>query len=759
MNEYNYISGGFTYLKCVGMLSKHAITKMKAILIIDLFIVAFAAGFYFYLQGTGQIAGAKPSEFVTSDLLINPSEAEVFEPFIVSMNLTNIGDEQGEYMANLTINNVVEQNQTLVVGGHNSTIVEFSALKEREGNYSVELGGLTGSIKINPPSATSSSIGLSTLVVTPYEAWPNQPMNATVEAVNIGAENDTLSVILLIDNEYVDVQRISLAPEEKQTVKFTFNATTQEGSHKINVNSLHSSFTVVPTGYHTLTVTRSGGGSKPMTFKLNGVMHDSPFIELLPVGTYRVTAPEVVDLGTGVVGFDYWNTGSTSSTITVNLENDRLIVVATYYIISGFASCPSLYIWNGTGYVHVSEVSNAGWLGYIDYIDENGNMVFGGGNPWDYVKLDNTQLTPSNGSFNMILFQQWDEIYYLDAAYMTVVDHPSDVDVYSTMVNYINPAATGQIYTVNKTGIFSPVSAYNEKGEDVLPQIASLDGVFTSGSNGIESPDWNNITMNQLTLNLGNLTGAKQIKLVVNGMVDWGVPPPYYEWINKFETAYSQGLVPSGTKVTLPPYMEVKNANGDWIRIPQDRDLPVPADYIPRSFTVDLTDLFPENVSEYWLRINNFWNVTFDYIGVDISPQANMSVQTIYPNATLEDTTFNVHAASSGSFTSFGDVSPLLQQADNMYVIGRQGDQITLTFPTDELPPLADGMERDYFLFVACWFKDPPDNWGYGFDFTVDPLPFINMSGFPYPSTESYPYDQAHLQYLQEYNTRIVNPP
>jgi hypothetical protein len=33
------------------------------------------------------------------------------------------------------------------------------------------------------------------------------------------------------------------------------------------------------------------------------------------------------------------------------------------------------------------------------------------------------------------------------------------------------------------------------------------------------------------------------------------------------------------------------------------------------------------------------------------------------------------------------------------------------------------------------------------------------MSGFPYPATESYPYDEAHLQYLREYNTREVKAP
>jgi hypothetical protein len=92
-------------------------------------------------------------------------------------------------------------------------------------------------------------------------------------------------------------------------------------------------------------------------------------------------------------------------------------------------------------------------------------------------------------------------------------------------------------------------------------------------------------------------------------------------------------------------------------------------------------------------------------------------------------------------------------------VIGMQGDQVSLQFPTASLAPLEDGMERDFFLFVADWFKDPPENWGYGFDFTVDPLPFRNMSGFPYPDTESYPFDDAHLKYLQEYNTRVIKAP
>jgi len=33
------------------------------------------------------------------------------------------------------------------------------------------------------------------------------------------------------------------------------------------------------------------------------------------------------------------------------------------------------------------------------------------------------------------------------------------------------------------------------------------------------------------------------------------------------------------------------------------------------------------------------------------------------------------------------------------------------------------------------------------------------MSGFPYLPSESYPYDDAHLAYLEQYNTRVIESP
>jgi hypothetical protein len=738
-------------------MNSRALTKLKAILVIDVLIVAVAAGVYFYLQAEGLIVAApKQAEFSVTDLTISPLEAEVFEPVLVTVNVTNIGGEQGEYVANITVNGVLEENQTVLLLAGESTIVEFMVIKEVEGTYTVEVGGLSGALTFNVPPS-SSKIVLSKLSTNPREAWSNEMVTTTVTATNQGEETDVLSVRLMVDDSLVERKTVQLAAEETTTVEFTYNATT-EGKHTVKVNSLSGTFTVVPTGYHTLVLRYSGGGSDLIPITLNGESLNMPYMGLLPVGEYTITAPTPFTTDTAVFEFASWSNGDKSTTTTFTLDKS-LVFIATYNLISGWASCPSLFYWNGTDYVYVTEVSNPGWLGYIDYIDENGDIVFGGGNPWDTIKLDANQVTARSGEagdfYDVVLLQKWDEIFYLDAAYMVVVDHPSDVDVYSTMVNYVNQAFPGEIYTVSKDSLVSPVSALNEKGENVLPQIAKMDGTFTSGSNGLDSPSWNDIDLNQLTLDLGDLSGAEEIKLVINGMIDWGLPEHYYTWIDGFKTAFAEGLVPNGTQIYPAPYMEVMDASGSWVRVPEDRQMPTPSDYVPRSFAVDLTGLFPDDVSDYKIRITNFFNVTFDYIGIDTTPQENIKVQRINGDATFNQV-FASPSSASGDFTKYGDVTQVVLEGDDMFVIGRQGDQVSLRFPTAGLAPVEGGMERDYFMFVACWFKDPPGNWGYGFNFTVNPLPFRNMSGFPYPDTESYPSDEAHLNYLREYNTRTL---
>jgi hypothetical protein len=732
--------------------------RLKAILLIDVIIVSAAAGAFFFLSNQGLIAGATtPAKFTLKDLIIDPPEVYPGEAVQISVNVTNIGDLEGIKIVNFKINNIIKDAENVTVASNSSQIVQFTDIETIAGNYNVTVDNLIGSFTIKPAPPDSSKIMLSNLVTVPYEVWVDQPVNITAAAKNPSSEIDKITIKLTVDNTIVQTQILQLDALATKKIVFTVNATS-EGYHYVKINTLTGSFDVVKTGYHTLIINRNGGVGKPLPFTLNGVAHGTPYQELLPIGDYQVTVPSPYDVGTGVVQFTYWSDGVATPSRTFTLDNYR-ILIASYVTISGYASCPSLYVWNGAGNSYVTDVSNSGWLGYIGYINSNGGVVFNGGNPWDYVKLNNSQIAVKNingnSYYDMTLSQQWDELFYLDAAYMVVVDHPAGTDAYTTMTNYLYKGLNEQIYTVNKTNTLSPVSATNEKGQNVLSQISKADGVYTPGNNVNLSPSPNNVTLNHLTLDLGNLSNAQQIKLVMTGIVDWGSYEAYYNWINTLRTAVAQGLLPNGTQVTPPTYMEIKALDGSWVRAPSNRQIPIPSDSNPRTFVVDLTGLFPKGASDYQIRITNSWNVTYDYIGIDTSTQQTTKIQKISPTANLSQW-WDFETNSTGNFTRYGDVTPLVQNADDMFVIGRQGDQVELQFSTANLTAPEPGMTRDYFLFVACWFKDPAGKWGYGFDFTVDPLPFMAMSGFPYGSSETYPFDAVHLAYLKEYNTRVI---
>jgi len=741
------------------MSKRSAITKLQIVLLIDIVIVAFAAGGYFYV-GSGS-DGPATFSFVLSDLIITPANVEIGQPVKISVNITNVGTQAGNYSVDLFIDDdALSQSKIIRILGTDNAIAEFIIEGLPEGTHTAKIGDLTESFKVTAPvpvngDPETADVRLHSLKINPTETWPGSSVSIMALAQNFGTSLGTFDVELYVDNVLVETKTIPIFGGS--TAPITFNVVAgSKGTHWVKLICLESTLTgafdVVPEGMHTLLVGCTA--AKGADFTIDGKPYHSPVNLLLSAGSHTVVMPATDP--TGEYAFLNWEDGSKSPTRTIYLTT-KMNIYATY---EGGSSCPSLYFWNGEEYVYVAEISNGGWLGYIGYIDETGNMVFLGGNPWDHAKLD--QLKPRNidgkSYYDLLLSQRWNEIFYLDAAYMLAVDHPSDVDVYATMMNYMNPAFTDKIYTANKNNIKTPISAVNEKGEDVLFHISKLDNIFAPGNNGPNSPAWNNIIWNRLTLDLGDLSNKPQIKLIINGMVDWGPAQTYYDWIARFDAAYAKGLVPNGTQINPPPYMEVKDAGGNWVRVPDDRQLPIPADYVARTFIVDLTGIFPNDVSEYQIRINNFWNVTFDYIGIDTSPQEILTIQRIDPKATLYQV-FSSPSAASGKFTRYGDVAQLLLNADDMFVIGRQGDAVSLLFPAENLAPPAEGMERTFFLFVADWFKDEYGNWGYGFDFTVDPLPFRSMSGFPYPLSESYPYDEAHLKYLQEYNTREMKAP
>jgi hypothetical protein len=108
----------------------------------------------------------------------------------------------------------------------------------------------------------------------------------------------------------------------------------------------------------------------------------------------------------------------------------------------------------------------------------------------------------------------------------------------------------------------------------------------------------------------------------------------------------------------------------------------------------------------------------------------------------------------AGDYTRFGEVAPLLAEADDCYVIMGRGEELTLRFPAEALGPVPEGRRRTFILKTDSFCKDMdlytahPD--------TVEPLPFHAMSGYPYGPDEHYPDSDKTRQYRRQYNTRQV---
>ncbi len=415
------------------------------------------------------------------------------------------------------------------------------------------------------------------------------------------------------------------------------------------------------------------------------------------------------------------------------------------------SSCPFLYTWNGDSFEFIGDINGDGGVAYTD---AGPGYAFKKTDPKDYVKIDSSQLNPENGVYKLEIAEDQDEITYLDAVSLIAVDHAPDVEIYSPVTIWYNDTPPFNIHTVKNPVL--PVSATDINGKDILPVISRVDRDYTQSSQYF---------FDAITVDLGDLSGASQIKLVFNGWSDW---PGGNEAVKRYEYVVEH----PDEQMVYMPYAEVINNNGEWERVSDEEHLGMPQAK-PRTMVLDITDWF--KTDDYRLRINYWFKTHIDYIAVDTSIDEAVSVSRLDPvsanlywkgvsiqnspdgkmptiadfDNTADITGFNVF---EGMFTRYGDVLPLLTGVDDKFVIMHVGDSVSVEF--NELP-VAEGMERDYYLVSDAYFKGDFVKKFLGQDVSnVEPLPFHAMSNYPYPDTESYPYDAGHLAYLAEYNTR-----
>jgi len=479
------------------------------------------------------------------------------------------------------------------------------------------------------------------------------------------------------------------------------------------------------------------------------------------------------------------------------------------------SSCPTLFAWNGERYEFVADMLGAGVVGH--WVGPNQRDI---PRPVEWIKIPNGMVRekedsvsqnrrdrgqpglaaarspqPEAGFMSFRFMEPLEEAVYLDRVRLLAVDHPADLDVYPNEYFASNPPYP-EFKVVVSRNARPPAGAWDEHGHDVLPDLLAHryfgDFALTQFLGFAK--------LHALTLDLGGPYDGGPLWLLMHGEVE-------YFSANSMYAASQAGIE------AIAPYVEVQDTSGAWKRVIDDMGFPAGG---PRTMTADLTSKLPRgtlkirittNLELYWdsILISRTEQVTppsqrlerrlapasneiaavrtgtgaegkapsgqpagcrpycmtevplvradLEFHGyplkIEGTPPGNVNY--IYEKASAT----GPYTRPMGTYTRYGDVLPLLTATDDKLAVFGSGDEVRLDFDPSNLPALPSGWVRDYF-FAANGYEKDMDFYAAEGNY-VAPLPFLGMGEYPYGAKKSFPLDDAHLNYLLEYNTRYMS--
>ena len=413
------------------------------------------------------------------------------------------------------------------------------------------------------------------------------------------------------------------------------------------------------------------------------------------------------------------------------------------------SSCPYLYVWNGERFEFVTDFMGGGEMGHLE-----APGAFNLPDPTEYVRIRGDLLREHNGSYELRVTNELEEALFVDHMQLLAVAHPKDVEIYPNE-GLTEPPQPFKIFATR--GARPPLEAIDEHGHDVLSRIATLDRQYPDDFK--LKPIRGYADDHELTLKL-DPTAPANTRLLLTGWTD-------YAWSSD-NLAASQ----SGKSLTLPA-LQVKDKQGQWRTVIENVGIPVGR---PQTVVADLTGKYLSASRD--VRIVTNMRIYWDQILVDTSggkfplrsTRLDPTVAELrWRGFSLEHSpdgrqplTYDYKQVSftspwkvmTGRYTREGDVRELLLASDDMFVISRPGDELSLSFSAAKLPPLPAGWKRTFLLYADGFSKEmdinsaSPDQ--------VGPLPFHGMTKYPYAWPERYPLTPKRQAYLEKYNTRIV---
>ncbi|MEX2639548.1 MAG: FG-GAP-like repeat-containing protein [Balneolales bacterium] len=418
-------------------------------------------------------------------------------------------------------------------------------------------------------------------------------------------------------------------------------------------------------------------------------------------------------------------------------------------------SCPWLFTHNGEEMQFVTDILWRSPLGLRINARETAGVIQTG----DRVKISGDRLVAADGYYDVRITAELWETHFFDYISLIAVDHPAETEIFIDE-RFAIPSPD---LDTRLTGKPQPVAGvWDDQGNDVAEVVREIDGQYLSSF---------------VKTRYQGLVGDHYIE------VDLGEAPPHEGplwllasgWVKPTDSsinlALSQGehQPPAGIRVEVP------DGKGSWKTVHADMGFPAGKE---KTIMLDLTDTFPDG-NDRRVRLGTTTEIYWDAIrwarGLDDSGFSERvlkpgkmdlvyrgysewnradSVSPKLPDYGVISGTVPRWRDLVGHYTRFGDVSPLLEQIDDRYVIMNAGDELRLHFMEADSP--AEGMTRSFVFVSDGWVKD--GDYNTSFSKTVLPLP---SHGDPSYDTapgrlSDDPVFKRHQQDWINYHTRFL---
>jgi len=439
--------------------------------------------------------------------------------------------------------------------------------------------------------------------------------------------------------------------------------------------------------------------------------------------------------------------------VDVKVDPKRALEVPEPILPTG--SCPYLYAWDGQRFQFVTDLLGSAPLGL-----RVADTVFAAADPREHVWLgDETQFPPRNGRHVVQITEELREVLYLDEAKLVVVDHPPGTEVHTTdKFRPGPPFPAGEIWTLHNR---VPLRAATRlDGSDCTDLLQVTDDRRVS-PHRLRIPQLRGLAEpHGVVLDFGPLAVEKPLVLALTG------------WL-RFGGGMANVAASHHPELPFPfPQLEVETTPDRWQ--PVDVVAGAPAGKT-KSILIDLAGKLPPGAHR--LRLSTAFEIHWDRIALferrladdtritRLAPDRTdlhwrgfsefADLDWTFPLTPVYDRVFQNAPwtiTPVGWCTRYGPVDELVAREDNALALLNGGDELTLEFTADRLPPKPPGMLRDFFLYTVGWDKDADFHVELGWQ--VGPLPWHGMNDQHYgrEPRPALPADEL----MRRYTTRWV---